>query len=67
MRINNEFSESQDLSTEMEGIAKTRFLPLLGRESLHWFEIEVIIKMEVVEVLAMDQQIQHIVTLTTHL
>ena len=51
----------------MEGVAKPRLLPLLGGEGLHWFEVEVVVQVEVVQVLAVDQQVQHVVTLTTHL
>ena len=39
----------------------------LGGERLDWLQVEVEVEMQVVEVLAMDQQVQHVVTLTTHL
>lgn len=39
----------------------------LGGEGLDWFEIEIVVQMEIVEVLPMNQQVQHIVTLAAHL
>ena len=51
----------------MEGIAKSRLLALLGGQRLHRLQIEVVIQMQVVQVLAMDQQVQHVVALPTHL
>lgn len=48
-------------------ISKTRLLPLLGGKGLYGLEIEVVVKMQVVEVLTMDEQVEHVVTLSTHL
>ena len=67
MRVNNEFGETKDFPAEMEGISKTRLLPLLGGEGLDWLEVEVVVQVEVVEVLAVDQQVEHVVALATHL
>lgn len=67
MGVDNELGEAQDLPAQVKGISKTRFLSLFGSEGLDRLEVEVVVKMEVVEVLAMDQQVQHIVTLTTDL
>ena len=51
----------------MEGIAEPRLLPLLGGEGLHWLQVEVVVEMEVVEILAMDEEVEHVVSLATHL
>ena len=51
----------------MEGIAEPGFLPLLGGECLDWLQVEVVVEMEVVEVLAVDEEVEHVVALTTHL
>lgn len=51
----------------MEGIAETRLLALLGRQSLDWLQVEVVVQMQVIQVLAMDEQIQHVVPLSTNL
>lgn len=42
-------------------------IPYLSSQGLDRFQVEVVVKMEVVEVLTMDQQVQHVVPLTTHL
>ena len=46
--VDYQFSESQDLPTEMESIPKTRFLSLLGGERLDGLQVEVVVKVEVV-------------------
>lgn len=51
----------------MEGISKPRFLSLLCGQGLDWLQVEVVVQMEVVQVLAVDQQVQHVVTLPTYL
>merc|ERR1719494_5821 len=67
MRIYNEFRQSQDLTAQVESISKSRFLTLLGGECLDRFQVEIVIQMQVIQVLTMNQQVQHVVTLTTHL
>ena len=47
----------------MEGISEARLLSLFGGESLDWLQIEVEIQMQVVQVLTVNQQVQHVVTL----
>ena len=51
----------------MEGIPKARLLPFFSCESLHWFEVKVVIQMKVVEVFAMDEKVEHVVALLAHL
>ena len=67
MRVNNEFDHPKDLSAQMEGISESTLLPLFGGQSLDWLQIEVVVKMEEVEVLSMDQQIEHVVALSAYL
>lgn len=67
VRVDDEFGESQDLAAQVEGVAETRLLSLLGGERLHGFEIEVVVEMQVIQVLAVNEQIQHVVALTAHL
>jgi hypothetical protein len=45
--IDNELGQSQDFSTEMEGVSESRSLSLLGRESLDGLQIHVVIQMKV--------------------
>lgn len=51
----------------MESIPKTRLLSLFGGERLDGFQVEVVVKMEVVQVLAVDEEIEHVVALSAHL
>ena len=37
------------------------------QDGLHWLEIKVVIKMEIVEVLPVDEQVEHVVALPAHL
>ena len=67
VRVNYQLRQTKDLSTKMKGVSKSRLLSLLCRERLDWLEVEVVVEMEVVEVLAMDEQIEHVVALTTNL
>jgi hypothetical protein len=47
----------------MESISETRLLSLFRRQGLDWLQVEVEIEMEIIQVFAMDQKIQHVVTL----
>ena len=67
MRVDNELYHSKNLSTEMECIAKPTFLALLRGQRLDWFQIEVVVEVEEVQVLPMDEQVEHVVPLATHL
>ena len=67
MGIYNQLCESKDLTTKMESISKSWLFSLLCRESFDRFQIEVVIQMKIVEVLSVNQQVQHVVTLATNL
>ena len=51
----------------MERVAEPRLLPLLGRQRLDRLEVEVVVEVQVVEPLAHDQQVEHVVALTDDL
>ena len=51
----------------MERITKSTLLSLLRRQCLDWLQVEIVVQMEEVKVLAMDEEIQHIVSLSTNL
>ena len=51
----------------MKSVSETRLLSLFSGKSLDGFQVKVIVQMQIVQVLAMYQQIQHVVTLTTDL
>lgn len=42
----------------MESIADTRLLTLFGGEGFDWLQAEVVIKMQLVESLSVNQQVQ---------
>ncbi len=65
--VHHQLGEPQNLSAQMERIAKPRLLPLLGGQGLDWLQVEVVVQMQVVEVLAMNQQIEHVVALPADL
>jgi hypothetical protein len=51
----------------MEGVSETGLLSLLGGKCLDRLEIEVVIEMQVVQTFTMNQEVEHIVALTTNL
>ena len=51
----------------MEGISESTLLSLFGGEGFDGLQVEVVVQMEVVEVLSVDEQVEHVVTLTTDL
>ncbi len=65
--VHDQLGESKDLPAEMKGVAKPGLLPLLGGEGFHWLQVEVVVQMEVVEVLTMDEKVEHVVALSTDL
>eukprot|EP00951_Prasinocladus_malaysianus_P049174 scaffold666802_cov55-Prasinocladus_malaysianus.AAC.1 len=51
----------------VECIAKAALLALLGGQRLDGLEVEVVVQVQVVEVLAVDEQVEHVVALAAHL
>ena len=67
MGVHHELGEAENFSDEMEGIAESGLLALLGRQRLDRLEVEVEVEMEVVEVLSVNEKIEHVVALATDL
>ncbi len=65
--IHDQLGEPQDLTAQVEGIAEARLLPLLCRQRLDGLQVEVVVQMQVVQVLAVDQQVEHVVPLPADL
>mmetsp|Transcript_736 Transcript_736/g.1704 ORF Transcript_736/g.1704 Transcript_736/m.1704 type:complete len:700 (-) Transcript_736:62-2161(-) len=65
--VDDQLGEAQDLAAQVEGVAEAGLLALLGGQGLHGLEVEVVVQVQVVEVLAVDQQVQHVVALAAHL
>ena len=51
----------------MEGVPEPTLLSFLGSERFHWLQVEVIIQMELVQVLSVYQEVQHVVPLSAYL
>ena len=67
VRVDDELREAQDLTAQVEGVTEARLLALLGGERLDGLEVEVVVEVQVVDVLAMDEQVQHVVALPADL
>ena len=57
LRIDDKFRQAQDFTHQMECISESRLLSFLCGKSLHGFQIEVIIQMQIGQVLAVDKQV----------
>jgi len=64
--VDHQLGEAQYLSAQMESVAEARLLSFLGRECLDRLQVEVVVEMQVVQVLAVDEQVEHVVTLSTN-
>lgn len=51
----------------MEGISEAGLLSLLGGQSLDRLQVEVVVQVEVIQILPVDKQVQHVVALATNL
>jgi hypothetical protein len=67
VRVDDELGETEDLSTQMERVSEAGLLALLGRKGLDRLQVEIVIQMKVVEILAVNQEVEHVVTLTADL
>lgn len=67
VRVDDELRETEDFSTQVERVSESRLLPLLSGKRLDRLQIEVVIEMQVVQVLSVDQQVEHVVSLSTDL
>lgn len=67
VRIDDQLGQAKDLTAEMKGVAESRFLPLLCGQRFDRLQIEVVVKVEIVERLSMNQKVEHVVALSTNL
>ena len=67
MTVNHKFGQSEYLTTQMESVTESRLLAFLGRQGLDRLQVEVVVKMQIVEVLTVDKKVQHVIALFTHL
>ena len=67
MRVHNKLGHSQDLTTQMEGVTESTLFSLLGGEGLHRLQVKVVVQVKIVQVLSVDQEVQHVVPLSANL
>ena len=65
--IDDELGEPQNLSAQMERVSEPRLLSLFGRQRFDRLQVEVVVQMQVIQILPVDQQVQHVVSLTANL
>ena len=65
--IDDQLGQTQNFSHQMERISKTRLLSLFGGQGLDRFQVEVVVQVQVSQVLAVDQQVEHVETLAADL
>jgi hypothetical protein len=51
----------------MERVSEPTLFSFFSGQCLNWLQIEVVIQMQIVEILSVNQQVQHVVALTTYL
>ena len=65
--IDDKLSQAENFTHQVESISEARLLTLLGGQCLNRLQIEVVIKVEISQILAVNQQVQHVETLATNL
>ncbi len=65
--VHDQLGQAQDLAAQVERVAEAALLALLGRQRLHRLQVEVVVQVQVVQVLAVDEQVQHVVALPADL
>ena len=67
VRVHQQLGQPQHLAAQVERVAEARLLALLGRQRLDGLQVEVVVEVQVVEPLAHDQQVEHVVALAADL
>lgn len=67
VRVDDELGQAQDLAAQMERVSEAGLFALLGCERLDRLQVHVVVEVEVVQVFAVNQQVQHVVALSTDL
>ena len=67
VRINDKLGQPQYLAHQVESITKARAFPFLRCQGFDRLQVEIEIQMQVSDILAMNQQVEHIVSLATNL
>ena len=67
VRVDNQLGQAKDLAAEVECVPEARLLALFGGERLHRLQVEVVVKMQIIQILPVDQKVEHIVSLAANL
>ena len=67
MGIHQKLGQSQNLSAQMKSVSESWFLSLFGCQCLDWFQVEIVIQMQIIQILSVDEKVQHVVTLSASL
>lgn len=65
--VNNEFGEMKNFLVKVESVIELRFFLFFGCKSFNGFEVEIVIKMEVIEVFLVDKKVEYVVILVINL
>jgi hypothetical protein len=65
--VDCDFRETQNLAAQMESVSEPRLFALLGGERLDGLQVEVVVQVKVVQVLAVNEEVEHVVPLPAHL
>ena len=65
--LNFRTTHTQNFSQHMKSVTESRFFTLFRSERFDRLEIEIVVQMQVIEILTMDEQIEHIVPLSADL
>lgn len=67
MAVHHKFAQTQNLTTQVERIPESGLLTFLCCEGFHGLQVEVVVQVQIVEVLSVNQQVQHVVALPADL
>jgi len=67
VRVDDEFRETEDFSTQVESVSESRLLSFFRGKGLDGLQIHVVIEMKVVQVLAVNEEVEHVVSLSANL
>lgn len=67
MTVHHKLAQTQNLTAQVERISKSGLLTFLCCEGFHRLQVEVVVQVQVVEVLSVNQKVQHVVALPAYL
>ena len=65
--VHQQLRQPQDLTTQVERVTESGFLSFLGGQSFDWLQVEIVVQMQVVQILPVDEEVEHVVPLPAHL